>query len=177
MSCNITADNHIVLQKIKEMVGTNDTLCAAYVTAISTASGFKADFAATLKNRMEIDVNNPQESDIPYIMDYVKEYYNKKHPTVKATTTIKRENTAVGVYGYSSIEARDLGKRIAANFALQGYIDVSLKAKTSIDNYLRQINNKLKKAGKKPITKRQLFESIIQKKLINEITRRLLYER
>ena len=71
MSCNITADNHIVLQKIKEMVGTNDTLCAAYVTAISTASGFKADFAATLKNRMEIDVNNPQESDIPYIMDYV----------------------------------------------------------------------------------------------------------
>lgn len=174
MSCNITADNHIVLQKIKEMVGTNDTLCAAYVTAISTASGFKADFAATLKNRMEIDVNNPQESDIPYIMDYVKEYYNKKHPTVKATTTIKRENTAVGVYGYSSIEARDLGKRIAANFALQGYIDVSLKAKTSIDNYLRQINNKLKKAGKKPITKRQLFESIIQKKLINEITSRLV---
>lgn len=174
MSCNITVDNHIVLQKIKEMVGTNDTLCAAYITAISTANGFKSDFAATLKNRMEIDVNNPRESDIPYILDYVKEYYNKKHPKVNATTTIKRESTSVAIYGYSSIEARELGKRISANFALQGYIDVSLKAKTSIDNYLKQTNDKLKKAGKKPISKRQLFESIIQKKIVNEITNRLV---
>ena len=174
MSCNITVDNHIVLQKIKEMVGTNDTLCAAYITAISTANGFKSDFAATLKNRMEIDVNNPSESDIPYILDYVKEYYNKKHPKVNATTTIKRESTSIAVYGYSSIEARELGKRISANFALQGYIDVSLKAKTSVDNYLKQTNDKLKKAGKKPISKRQLFESIIQKKIVNEITNRLV---
>ena len=174
MSCNITVDNHIVLQKIKEMVGTNDTLCAAYVTAISTANGFKSDFAATLKNRMEIDVNNPKESDIPYILDYVKEYYNKKHPKVEASTTIKRESTNVTIYGYSSVEARELGKRISANFALQGYIDVSLKAKTSVDNYLKQTNDKLKKAGKKPISKRQLFESIIQKKIVNEITNRLV---
>ena len=174
MSCNITVDNHIVLQKIKEMVGTNDTLCAAYVTAISTKTGFKADFAATLKNRMEIDVNNPKESDIPYILDYVKEYYNKKHFNVEATTTIKRESSNVGVYGYSSVEARELGKRISANFALQGYVDISFKAKNTINNYLKQVNDKLKKAGKKPISKRQLFESIIQKKIINEITNRLV---
>lgn len=174
MSCNITVDNHIVLQKIKEMVGTNDTLCAAYVTAISTKTGFKADFAATLKNRMEIDVNNPKESDIPYILDYVKEYYNKKHFNVEATTTIKRESSNVGVYGYSSIEARELGKRISANFALQGYVDISFKAKTTINNHLKEINDRLEKKGKKPASKRQLFESIIQKKIINEITNRLI---
>ena len=146
MSCNLSVPNTLISQKLREITGSNDTLFMSYMTEIMSEDGFTKDFADKLKTKLGIDINNIPNDKLDDVVKYVREYYNLNHPDINFTATIQNDSTSVGRFGYSSIAARELSKRISANFTLDFYHQIMHDYGTSIDKILEEEGYTSKKA-------------------------------
>ena len=146
MSCNLSVPNTPISQKLREITGSNDTLFMSYMTEIMAEDGFTKDFSDKLKAKLGIDINDIPDDKIDDVVKYVREYYNLNHPDINFTATIQNDSTSVGRFGYSSIAARELSKRISANFTLDFYHQIMHDYGTSIDKILEEEGYTSKKA-------------------------------
>ena len=145
MSCNLSIDTPIN-ERLREVTGSNDTLFMSYLTEVIDENGFTKDFADKVKSKLNIDVNNIPNDKINDVVDYVREYYNEHHPDINYTAINQNESTSVGRFGYSSIAAREFGKRITANFALDFYHQILHDEGNEIDKFIEDEGYSSKKA-------------------------------
>lgn len=146
MSCNITIPDNQISKRLREITGSNYNLFMSYMTEIMSEDGFTKDFIDKLKDKLNIDIDNIPNDKIDDVVNYVREYYNLKHPDINFTATIQNESTSVGSFGYSSINAREFGKRITANFTLDFYHQILHDNGEDIDKVIKEDGYKSKKA-------------------------------
>lgn len=167
MSCNLSVPNTPISQKLREITGSNDTLFMSYMTEIMAEDGFTKDFSDKLKAKLGIDINNIPDDKIDDVVKYVREYYNLNHPDINFTATIQNDSTSVGRFGYSSIAARELSKRISANFTLDFYHQIMHDYGTSIDKILEEEGYTSKKAFFADAVKARI-EEILANRIANK---------
>lgn len=164
MSCNLFIDETNVTKKLKESFGSNETLYTSYITDIMDRDGVSEDFKRKLKEKTNIDFDNISDKDVDTVVDYIKEYYNSLHPDINNTT---EDDYIVYTtnFGYSSTNARELGKRISANFMLKAYSMLLNDKHTSIKKRLKEES---KRAGR-TISKKEFFANIVSAYIKQEI--------
>ena len=167
MSCNLSVPNTPISQKLREITGSNDTLFMSYMTEIMAEDGFTKDFSDKLKAKLGIDINDIPDDKIDDVVKYVREYYNLNHPDINFTATIQNDSTSVGRFGYSSIAARELSKRISANFTLDFYHQIMHDYGTSIDKILEEEGYTSKKAFFADAVKARI-EEILANRIANK---------
>ena len=167
MSCNLSVPNTPISQKLREITGSNDTLFISYMTEIMDEDGFTKDFSDKLKAKLGVNINNIPDDKIDDVVKYVREYYNLNHPDINFTATIQNDSTSVGRFGYSSIAARELSKRISANFTLDFYHQIMHDYGTSIDKILEEEGYTSKKAFFADAVKARI-EEILANRIANK---------
>ncbi|AXF52217.1 MAG: hypothetical protein [crAssphage sp. isolate ctcc615] len=169
MSCNLSIDKNIILDKIREKVGTNDTLYVSYISEIMNHEGFLEEFTTKLKDKLNLDIDNIPQNKLEDVVNFVEEYYNYKHPDINFTANVQYMSTNLSKFGYGSVAARELAKRLGANQMLSVYHQILRNKNTTIDKYLKEES---KKRGK-TITKKEFFASQVMNFVRKEIINRL----
>ena len=118
MSCNLLIENNEVNSRLKESTRGNNKLFASYISTIITKDGIDETFAKEVKDKFGVNVENIPDDKLDNIVNFIKEYHNRKNPDIYYSSKIQNDSTDVGRFGYSSIADRNLGLRICANFML-----------------------------------------------------------
>lgn len=119
MSCNISIDTTSIENALREYTGNNETLFSSYWTEIRSKhiDGYTSEFVNLLKEK-GVDINNISNNQYPLVIRAIKEIYNRNNPSVTFDTKLDDKDSEVARFGYSSIDARDEGKRHVVNFML-----------------------------------------------------------
>lgn len=118
MSCNLLIENNEVNSRLKESTRGNNKLFASYISTIMTKDGIDETFAKEVKDKFGVSVENIPDDKLNDIVNFIKEYHNRKNPDIYYSSKVQNDSTDVGRFGYSSIADRNLGLRICANFML-----------------------------------------------------------
>lgn len=127
MSCNLNVRNSSVVEIIVDYAGGNQTLASSYITEITSKEvegAYRKDFIDALKAK-GIDINNINNEDKDKVVKVVKDFYNLAHPSVVNDTKFDNSDSSVAIYGYTNIDARQIGVRHAANFMLNIYYQLT----------------------------------------------------
>ncbi len=172
MSCNLFIDETNVTRKLRERVGSNDTLYSAYISTImdETTGDISSSFIQGLKETKDIDFNNIPNNKLNDVIDYIQEYYNEHVPDINTTTEITDKQNYFAGFGYNSIATRQFGKRISANFMIRRLNTLINGRGTTIEKVLKEESKK----RKRNITKKEYFASVATAYVKQEITNRLI---
>ena len=155
MSCNIVNDiPEGIAKELRDVFGTNDTAFESHVVEYMSE-----EFQKYLADNLETT------DDSKKVVDVLREYYNWKHPDINYSTQLREKDNPYRTFGYSSIAARQFGKRLAANMALDVYHQlVHIKGK-SIAQAIKEIK---KKRGIKKYSTKDYFAEAISHKVQKE---------
>ena len=155
MSCNLI--NNIpegIAKELRDVFGTNDTAFESHVVEYMSE-----EFQKYLSDNLETT------DDSKKVVEMLREYYNWKHPDINYSTQLRDKDNPYRTFGYSSIAARQFGKRLAANMALDIYHQlVHIKGK-SVAQAIKEIK---KKRGIKKYSAKDYFAEAISHKVQKE---------
>lgn len=169
MSCNLYIDQTKLTNKLREKVGTNDTLYTSYISNILTTTGILETFEKYIKTKTDIDLANIPDDRLDEIVEYVQEFYNKTRGDIEATVEDRLKSDAVFRFGYTSTNARILSQRITANYMVRAFNQIRLDKNTTIEKILKEETKK----RKRPVTKKEYFANIALASIKKEIINRL----
>ena len=178
MSCNLKVSKDDALQssiteEITKVSKGNKLLATQYIVDLH-----RDDFAKKLKDKLEIDVNNIDEKDIPKVVELLREFHNEAHPDVNYSTQLNEKNDILKEYGYDSVSSREKAKQSAAFFMKDINRQIVQDKQSSIEEQLDKYNEKLAKAAKgkkvKKLTRENFFISAATSKVKKEIRDRLV---
>lgn len=155
MSCNIVNDiPEGIAKELRDVFGTNDTAFESHVVEYMSE-----EFQKYLSDNLETT------DDSKKVVEVLREYYNWKHPDINYSTQLREKDNPYRTFGYSSIAARQFGKRLAANMALDIYHQlVHIKGK-SVAQAIKEIK---KKRGIKKYSTKDYFAEAISHKVQKE---------
>ena len=155
MSCNIVNDiPEGIAKELRDVFGTNNTAFESHVVEYMSE-----EFQKYLSDNLETT------DDSKKVVNVLREYYNWKHPDINYSTQLRDKDNLYRTFGYSSIAARQFGKRLAANMALDIYHQlVHIKGK-SIAQAIKEIK---KKRGIKKYSTKDYFAEAISHKVQKE---------
>lgn len=155
MSCNIVNDiPEGIAKELRDVFGTNDTAFESHVVEYMSE-----EFQKYLSDNLET------KDDSKKVVEVLREYYNWKHPDINYSTQLRDKDNPYRTFGYSSIAARQFGKRLAANMALDVYHQlVHIKGK-SVAQAIKEIK---KKRGIKKYSTKDYFAEAISHKVQKE---------
>ena len=121
MSCKIQVNHSSITEQLRNEVGTNEVLFQSYFSEVISEDEFTSEFNDWCNTRLgkTFDVNNSDTA--AEAVEAIKRYYNENHPDINYSSRIQNDATNVGIFGYSSISAREFCKRVSANFMLDFY--------------------------------------------------------
>ena len=121
MSCKIQVNHSSVTEQLRKEVGTNEVLFQTYFSEVMSEDEFTPKFNNWCKDHLDktFDVNNIETA--AEAVAAIKRYYNENYPDINYSSKIKDDIINIGIFGYSSIAARDFAKRVSANFMLDFY--------------------------------------------------------
>ena len=155
MSCNLINDiPEGIAKELRDVFGTNDTAFESHVVEYMSEE-FQKYFSDNLETT----------DDFKKVVEVLREYYNWKHPDINYSTQLRDKDNPYRTFGYSSIAARQFGKRLTANMALDIYHQlVHIKGK-SIAQAIKEIK---KKRGIKKYSTKDYFAEAISHKVQKE---------
>lgn len=155
MSCNLINDiPEGIAKELRDVFGTNDTAFESHVVEYMSE-----EFKKYLSDNLETT------NDSKKVVEVLREYYNWKHPDINYSTQLRDKDNPYRTFGYSSIAARQFGKRLAANMALDIYHQlVHIKGK-SVAQAIKEIK---KKRGIKKYSTKDYFAEAISHKVQKE---------
>ena len=155
MSCNLINDiPEGIAKELRDVFGTNDTTFESHVVEYMSE-----EFQKYLSDNLETT------DDSKKVVEVLREYYNWKHPDINYSTQLRDKDNPYRTFGYSSIAARQFGKRLAANMALDIYHQlVHIKGK-SVAQAIKEIK---KKRGIKKYSTKDYFAEAISHKVQKE---------
>ena len=121
MSCKIQVNHSSVTEQLRKEVGTNEVLFQTYFSEVMSEDEFTPEFNEWCKDRLDktFDVNNIETA--AEAVAAIKRYYNENYSDINYSSKIKDDIINIGIFGYTSIAARDFAKRVSANFMLDFY--------------------------------------------------------
>lgn len=155
MSCNLVNDiPEGIAKELRDVFGTNDTMFESHIVEY-ISDGFKKYLSE------ETDGTQDEKRTV----EVLREYYNYKYPDINYSTQLRDKDNPYKTFGYSSIAAREFGKRLAANMALDIYHQlVHIKGK-SVKEAISEIK---KKRGLKKYSAKDYFAEAISHKVQKE---------
>ena len=158
MSCTIL--NNIPSGIAKELVdvfGSSDTILESHVLTYMSD-----EFQTYIDEKFKDEKPTDKE-----IVDNLRAYYNTKRPDINYSTQLRTKDNPYRKFGYSSVSARELGKRLAANIALTTYQNIIRNGSTPKKEAKRiKKNRKLDKYSVK-----DFFAELISHKVQGEFVR------
>lgn len=126
MACHIKVDftRAKALTALYEYCGTNCSQFYSYLTTVIkniNSEGeliFTPEFKASWTSKSPLDIN---ETPAEELKNAIIKFFNNKYPSVKDGVRKTKEFDKVSVFGYSSVGAREEGKRLFANKMLAAY--------------------------------------------------------
>ena len=170
MSCTSVISLNDVTAKLREQVGTNDSLFLKYETLLKDGDGFSEKFKTKLKEKFNIDADNIPTDKLDKVVEYAKEFVNAEKPDINYSVNEEFSDVSKLVYGYNSFSARDLGIRISANIMLDVYHQMLHDKHKDLKTIIEEQSKKL---GRK-VTKKEYFANIATNYFRNEIINRLV---
>ena len=170
MSCTSVISLNDVTAKLREQVGTNDSLFLKYETLLKDGDGFSEKFKTKLKEKFNIDADNIPTDNLDKVVEYAKEFVNAEKPDINYSVNEEYSDVSKLVYGYNSFSARDLGIRISANIMLDVYHQMLHDKHKDLKTIIEEQSKKL---GRK-VTKKEYFANIATNYFRNEIINRLV---
>lgn len=169
MSCNLSIMQSSVTELLRKEVGTNNVLFSTYYTSVVNNEDFTPEFKQWCKDKYNTTIDFNSKNNDKKVVDYIKEYYNEKHPNINYSSRIQNDSTLVGRFGYGSVEDREFCKHTAANYALDIHKQILNDKHLTIEDMLKQMKEK---TGK-DISKKAYVASAIFAKVKKEIISRL----
>ena len=107
MSCNLSIMQSSVTELLRKEVGTNNVLFSTYYTSVVNNEDFTSEFKQWCKDKYNTTIDFNSKDNDKKVVDYIKEYYNEKHPNINYSSRIQNDSTLVGRFGYGNVEDRE----------------------------------------------------------------------
>ena len=158
MSCNIVNDiPEGIAKELRDVFGTNDTVFESHVVEYMSE-----DFQKYLAEKVE------KTDDSKKVVDVLREYYNWKHPDINYSTQLREKDNPYRTFGYSSVAAREFGKRLAANMALDVYHQIVHVKGETVAKRIKAIRKKRGIKNPKEYSTKDYFAEAISHKIEKE---------
>lgn len=185
MGCTGTIQETELTKRLREKVGVDDIRYASIITSIYNNETLDQKFVdwciANNKNNQYFDnigdVDFDTTTGLDKLVKAVLDYYNTVISDVNYTSNIQKDSTSVGLFGYSSVDARDFAKKYVVNILFDihyqskyGLLHEPAKSKDDyIDMLLTILEEELYRKINPDATVSELEEFFSQEDIISEL--------
>ena len=158
MSCNLINDiPEGIAKELRDVLGTNDTIFESHVVEYMSE-----EFQKYLADNLETT------NDSKKVVEILREYYNWRYPDINYSTQLREKDNPYRKFGYSSVAARQFGKRLAANMALDVYKQIVHEKGETVAKRIKDIRKKRDIKNPKDYSIKDYFAEAISHKVQKE---------